>query len=226
MKYIILLLFCIVVLLVFIFLFSFYCIHKYRLKITKKYYSNDLDLYNLFTDINGFVIKKHDTYNLTYGEITPKAIDNIKTYLENNKIKPDIFIDLGCGAGKSLVMAKYKGFKECYGIEIVKERYDEAMKLHSKLDPEDKKSIHIFNDDLFNFNKLIKIDDKRHYTVFISNLLFSKDLNDKIWKYLNEILPKNSIIVVSQKFVSDPIDYIDTPMSWSEASKCHIYKIN
>jgi hypothetical protein len=50
----------------------------YRHKKLKSIYKDDLDLFYLFHDINGFIIKKHNKYDLTYGEITPKAIDNMK----------------------------------------------------------------------------------------------------------------------------------------------------
>lgn len=216
-----------IIVVIFFLIFSLlYGLIKYRENVIKTYYKDDIYLYNLFHDINGFVMKSHDKYNLTYGEITPNAIQNMKKYLETQNIKPDIFIDLGCGAGKSLVMAKYKGFKECYGIELVRERYNEAIKLYNRLDDNYKKSIYIYNDDLFNIKDIIQIDKNRHYTIFISNLLFSTELNNKIWKYLNDIMPNGTIVIVSKFFTGiDSSDNINTPMSWSDKSKCYIYKI-
>jgi hypothetical protein len=197
----------------------------YRNQKLKSIYGDDLDLYHLFNGIDGFIIKTHDIYNLTYGEVTPNAINNIIKYLEKINKKPDIFIDLGCGAGKSLVIAKYKGFKECHGIELVKERYDESIRLRERLDNNHKKSIYIYNNDLFNFKDIIKINPKRHYTIFISNLLFSDELNKKIWQYLNEIMPNGSIIIVSRPLTYKWYEMIDTPMSWSKISKCYTHII-
>jgi hypothetical protein len=221
MMNIILLIYLIIWIIFILFSIILYC----RYKKLKSIYKDDIDLYYMFNGINGYITKQHDKYNLTYGEITPKAINNIKKYLEKQNINPDIFIDLGCGVGKSLVIAKYKGFKECYGIEIVKERYDEAIRLYNRLETLYKNDIYIYNDDLFNIKKIIKIDNKRHYTIFISNLLFSKELNKKIWNYLNEIMPNGSIIIVSQSFDSKHIEIIETPMSWSNISECYIYII-
>lgn len=210
-----------------LFIILFMIIVYYRRKYLESIFKDDeLDLHYLFNGINGFTFEKNDKYNLTYGEITLSGIKNIKKYLIKHHIKPDIFIDLGCGAGKSVVMASKCGFKECYGIEITENRYNESIKLYNRLDKKEQEKINMIHDDLFNMDNLIEIDNNRHYTIFVSNLLFSVELNKNLWSFLKKILPNNSILVVSNQVEYNKYeDRIDTPMTWDRKGKCYIYKI-
>jgi hypothetical protein len=200
----------------------------YMKRIKNLYYYNgkpNIYLYNLFSDLSGYSLLKNDKYNYTYGEITLESIMNMSKYLDKQNIEKDIFIDLGCGIGKSLIMARIAGFKESYGIELIKERFDQGMMMYNRLDKNEKNNVKIYNGDLFDMEKIRPIDKKRKYVIFVSNLLFSANLNERLWKKLNEILPNNSIVFVSKQLTDEYLDILETPMSWSNMSKCYIYKI-
>jgi hypothetical protein len=190
---------------------------------------NEEKIKKIYEGLSGFTKSESDKYNTTYGEITFAGIDSISKFLDENKIKKDIFIDLGCGIGKSLLMAIMNGFEKAYGTELVKERYDIAMKAYEKMDESDKKNIEIYNQDLFNFNKLSELDRSKNVVVFISNLLYDNNMNIKLFNHLR-VLPIGSIIIVSKK-PSKNIDniifekLIRVPMSWNDLSECYVYKV-
>lgn len=187
-----------------------------------------INIDNIYQDLSGYTSSKHDTYNLTYGEITLDGMNNIVKYLDDNNIRKDIFIDLGCGIGKSLMMARMKGFNKCIGIELVKERFDNAIIAYNRLDKKDQEGIEIYNNDLFEESRIKELDKNISVVVFVSNLLFNNDINNKMFTYLSEILPKNSLIIVSKKPMNENIKYItelQVPMSWMSKSICYIYQI-
>jgi hypothetical protein len=196
---------------------------------TKNNTEHFIDIGIIYKDLNGYISSKHDTYNLTYGEITLDGMNNIVKYLDDNNIRKDIFIDLGCGIGKSLIMAKMKGFKRCIGVELVKERFDNAMIAYNRLDKQDQEGIEIYNNDLFEEPRIRELDKNNSVIVFVSNLLFNQDVTNKMFTYLTDILPSNSLIIVSKRPTtdSDKLKYISTlevPMSWMSKSICHLYK--
>jgi len=185
--------------------------------------------------VDGFIRlpdnKMHgDQYNLTYGELTSEGMENIVKYLESRdiKIRDSTFIDLGCGNGKTLVYAIIYGFKKALGTEIVKERYEYALKKRELLDPNIKDHITISNLDIFDLPSEYFLPTIYHGNViiFISNLLFPEETTQKIIQFLSKIVAKNTIVIASKipnnlykfKFIRQ----IDIPMSWSMKSSCYI----
>jgi hypothetical protein len=203
------------------------CVYYLFTKNDKEHF---IDIDNIYKDLSGFTGSSHEKYNVTYGEITIDGIDNIVTYLKENNIERNIFIDLGCGIGKSLVMAKMKGYDKAIGVELIKERYDIARVAYDKLDSEYKKNIEIYNNDLFEEERIKKLNINKPVTVFVSNLLFDIDMNIKLFEHLSNILPNNSIIIVSKQPNKLPenikeIGNIKVPMTWTKDSNCYIYKL-
>jgi SAM-dependent methyltransferase len=147
-------------------------------------------------------------YNLGYGEITNNSFKIMRTFLK--KIgKYDIFIDLGCGSGRSLALSLNNGFKYAKGVEIVEERYNYAVKSLKKI-ANIKKKYEIICSDIFDLKK----------TFF----------DQKLIKFLNDNIDKDTIIfltvIPSELYNFEILDRIETPMSWSSDSKCYILKKN
>jgi SAM-dependent methyltransferase len=201
----------------------------------------DLNMLKLIKEIyvDGFIRlpdnKMHgDQYNLTYGELTSEGMENIIKYLKSRgiKMRDSTFIDLGCGNGKTLVYAIIYGFKQARGTEIVKERYEYALKKRELLAPNVKDYITISNLDIFDLPSkyFTPTIDSEYVIIFISNLLFPEETTQKIIQFLSKIVAKNTIIIASKipnklykfKFVKQ----IDIPMSWSIQSSCYILSIN
>ena len=172
-------------------------------------------------------IGKHET---GYGEITCVGMESICDVLEYHKfdLKDTIFIDFGCGIGKSLVMAKLLGFKKAVGVEIVKQRCNIAWSVIQNLPDYLKQDIEIYNADMLNFS-LEKILDgsTKPVVIFASNLLWSPDvIKDFYAKYMRET-PEGSMIVASrcfvhpgdEKFIVSKNEY-SVPMSWSKFDTC------
>lgn len=183
----------------------------------------------IFSDVSGH-IKINDTYPkeyaYTYGEIQFDAMQNIFKESQNNNI--DTFIDLGCGVGKGLVLAKFVGFKKVYGIEIIKERCDKALIAISKLPDIDKNDIFVYNKDFFDID-LKKF--KKPVTIFISNLIFTEDVNRKLFDYIIDNTQKGTMIFCSKfnvKNYDKPLKYkkmISTPMSWCKTAFCFVFTV-
>jgi SAM-dependent methyltransferase len=166
-----------------------------------------------------------EEYNLGYGEITNHSFKNIKNFLKKVG-KYDIFIDLGCGSGRSLALALNNGFKYAKGVEIVEERYNYAVKSLKKI-TNIKNKYEIICSDIFNLKKSFFGSE---CVIFISNLLFPKETTHKIIKFLNDNVKKDTIIfltvIPSELYDFQIVDRIETPMSWSSDSKCYVLKKN
>lgn len=183
----------------------------------------------IFLDINGFGKVKDiypKNYKYTYGEIQIEAMQNIFKEAQDNNIS--IFIDLGCGVGKGLVLAKFVGFKKVYGVEIVQERYEKAIRAISKLPKIDKNDIFIYNKDLFNFDLS---QFRTPVAIFISNLVFPDDVNTRLFDYIINNSQKGTMIFCSKFHINEydkPLRYeklLNTPMSWAKNGKCFVLKI-
>jgi hypothetical protein len=187
-----------------------------KLKVDKIFNNN-----SFITVPNNF----YGDYNLTYGEITWEGMENISKYMELKDWSKNTFIDLGSGNGKTLVYALLNGFKEAKGTEIVKTRHKYAMNMRKKLDSYMRDKIKLSNKDMF------KLDPSYFppgSVIFISNLVFSKDITQKLINFLGENTPSDVIIILSSipddlgKFKL--IEKIELPMSWSVDSKCAILR--
>ncbi len=166
-------------------------------------------------------------YNLTYGELTYQGMDNIGKYLELKDWPKKTFIDLGSGNGRTLAYAILNGFKEAKGSEIVQARHEYAMKMREKLDDYMRDKIKLSKSDLF------KLDPSYFPTgsvVFISNLVFPEQTNQKLVNFLSKTTPSDVIVIMSalpkdlQNF--KVIETINAPMSWSKDSKCYVLAKN
>lgn len=191
---------------------------KYKLKLVEELYGPE-----------GFITvdnkSKGDQYNLTYGELTSKGMGQIVKYLEAKGVKPKetTFIDLGCGNGKTLAYAAVYGFKQARGAEIVEARYDYAERKRAQLEERMRERIRLTNSDMFN---LPKNYFPTKSVVFVSNLVFPDETNQKLIQFLSEITPAETIIIVSKVpnnlYKLKLIEKINVPMSWATNSECYV----
>lgn len=168
---------------------------------------------------------KGDQYNLTYGELTSKGMEQIVNYLETKNIQPSqsTFIDLGCGNGKTLAYATVYGFKQARGAEIVEARYAYAERKRAQLEKRMRERIQITRADIF--------DLPANYfppksVVFVSNLLFPDETNQKLIQFLGSNTSADTIIIVSKVpsnlYKLKLIEKIHVPMSWAANSECYV----
>ena len=157
-------------------------------------------------------------YPLTYGELTLEGMKQIFNDFDTNQKK---IIDLGSGLGKIPLMAiLYFNFSKATGVELSIERHLKAMEMYKDLPEENKKKIEYINDDLFNIN-IFEYD-----YIFVSNLCFSDELNEKLQIKLENESKKDAIIILSKPFNSNKFKLLQEKkvnMTWNKQSKIHLY---
>jgi hypothetical protein len=172
--------------------------------------------------------KDYKDNHITYGEITYEGIQIIKEIYD--KLNLEYFIDIGSGNGKlPLFIAENNNIKKSVGIELVEIRHNRAMELKSQLAnnfSEITQKVEFINDDFNNVNfSTVLNNNNKPVAVFISNLCFSPELNEKLYKKLLEELPSGSVIIASKKANianGKRTDTIKCPMSWSVDSSVFV----
>ena len=174
------------------------------------------------------LISNYKGHKITYGELTYEGIE----LLSKNFIECNFFLDIGSGRGKlSLYMACKDNIEKSIGIELVKERHDDAIQLKEKLNNYSNfiSKVEFINDDIFN-TELNKIFNKP-VLVYISNLVFDTELNNRLFNKLSKELNNKSIIVCSKKHTIENIDNLEyynkmlIDQSWNKKSNVYIYKL-
>lgn len=176
---------------------------------------------------------------ITYGEVTYEGIDILQKrvfqkYLQNrNNV---VFIDIGMGRGKlPLYMSANPHIVKSIGVELVKERYEDAIQL--KKDILKKGKFQRFTDKVLfingDFLKDETTKDIQELTksnpcfIWISNLCFGNDLTNKIFDKLHDLIHRDSIVCCSVAPPHQPkFDFqeeVVIPMSWSKNSNVNIF---
>jgi len=171
----------------------------------------------------------YSNHKITYGEMDYDGLDTLLNYLSNYSFNS--FIDIGSGRGKlCLYMASISSIIKSIGIEIVKERHDDALELKSKLSNyEETLKVDFINGDFveYDFKKL----NLTKVLIWISNLCFDQEITNKIFNKILSELPSKTIIACSKSHDFDnpkikKLDQISVKMSWSQDSNIYIYEIN
>ncbi len=205
---------CMIIILLFLFFYQ---------ENNKENFITTEEINNIFS--NGFIAVKKDKkkYNnnvVIYGEISNEGIE----ILSNLTPTKNLFIDLGCGSGRSLVYALNNNFKKAKGVELVLERVEYGVK-HIELFPSQiKDNIEIKHDDILNLTKDYFVGAN---IIYISNLMFTDEINNNIFKLLSKNMDENSLVAISKK-PSDTHNLIlmkevIVPMSWDNNSTLFIY---
>jgi SAM-dependent methyltransferase len=161
-------------------------------------------------------VNKHYRYDgeyeiaLTYGELLKKSVEVLIEKI--NKFKKidnkDVFVDIGCGAGKLLMHLSIKSdFKTLIGVEIQKERLEYAKYIKKSLFDENN-SIFLFNKNIFDFDLSIG-------TIFFANDVY---FTEYMSKNIYDILPNGSHFITSKDIPECKIlkDEIYLHNSWSK----------
>ena len=207
---------------------------KYH-KVTKKMYMNKLKIHYPSCKYDGSLsnslFSKYSEHKITYGEMNYEGLEKLYKKVLNHNSKINTFIDIGSGRGKlCLFMAAIEKIKKSIGIELVKERFDDALELKEKLLFEYSNKVTFINSNVFEVNFKSLINDNSQVFVWFSNLCFEQSTTDSIFKKLSEELPTNSIICCSKKLNDTNIkltfiESLQIEMSWSKESVVYIYKI-
>jgi len=164
--------------------------------------------------------KKYGDNHTTYGEITYDGIEALKTHMKNYKY----FMDIGSGNGKfPLYMAGDNNILTSVGIELVEIRHNRAIELKNKLTEEFNNitnKVKLINADFRNVDfKQVLNNNNQPVIIFISNLCFSPEINNELYKKIKAELPSGSIIFSSKEINTlTKAQSIPCPMSWSSSS--------
>jgi hypothetical protein len=187
-------------------------------------------------------------HKITYGEMEYEGIQKLYEYTSSqfhNKI--DAFIDVGSGRGKlCMYMASKPKIVSVLGVELVKQRHDDALQLKTELQSKYSGKVEFINSDV------LQIDfspfKKRAVLVWFSNLCFDQSTTNSIFQKMSDDLPKGTIICCSKQPAHDGAspergtsigedsqesrawtgEYkssIIIPMSWSSNSTVYIYQL-
>ena len=172
-----------------------------------------------------------------YGEITLMGMRKIVREAKRVGVT-GVFIDLGCGVGKSLVLAKGLGMKTVVGVEIVEGRYKKAMAMREKLPVGMKEDMHVVCGDAFSGETEIPfIGSGERVIIFASNLLWSDEMNERLYELFLSKCYKGSLMVCSSYYKKEKgagdwvlrdipgirmVKKILVPMSWELMSECYL----
>ena len=154
-------------------------------------------------------------YETTYGEI----VDTTHLYqiIENHgsiSCKEMYFYDFGSGYGNIVLQFQNK-FQQSIGIELVKDRYDHAVKQNK------------FSNVNFIWENFFHIFLQNPCVILVNNLCLGTGTNKRLGcKLLNE-MKSNDILMVTKKIKSLELYYItyyNIQCSWGR-SELYVYKI-
>lgn len=193
---------------------------KYISKLKKMYPKQKYDSINLEHLYKG--------HRITYGEMEYSGIVKLYDYIKQN-YNPNIncFIDIGSGRGKlCMYMASQPKIKKVLGVELVKERHDDALDINSQLNYKYSKKVVLLNNNILD----VKFDEYKNNQILIwfSNLCFDLSTIDDIFNKIKNELPSGTIVCCSKKptiFNADLLNTVPIPMSWSKESNVYIYRL-
>lgn len=183
---------------------------------------------NIFDGIDGYVGSNLKDVSTVYGEVHTVGMKKVYALASRHNIHT--FLDLGCGIGKGVVIAKLLGFKTSYGVELVDTRVRDAVKATLKLPIKIRKDIHISQGNILDFD----IGQfKAPLCIFISNLLFSSELTRSIFHKIVKEAPDGTIVVSSANDIDKidvpyltPLGSMVTPMSWSYDTLSFVFRVD
>lgn len=166
--------------------------------------------------------------NKTYGEMEYEGIHKLYNFV-TKKYNQNVncFMDIGSGRGKlCMYMAAQPKIKDVLGVELIKERHDDAEILKSELKSEYSDKVVLLNKDVLQIN----FDKYKDSDIFIwfSNLCFDQSLVNTIFEKLKDELPAGTILCCSKQpvpIVGKLLDFVKVKMSWVKSSPVFIYRL-
>ena len=170
----------------------------------------------------------YNNNNITYGEMNYDGIEKLYNYIiQNYNANINTFIDLGSGRGKlCMYMAAQSKIKHVLGVELVKERYNDAEVLKSELQHDFANKVKLLNENILNVD-FTNYKNKQIF-IWLSNLCFGLSNTDNIFQKLQTDLPSGTIICCSKKPESTTLECLTTiqiPMSWCNSSNVYLYRL-
>ena len=192
------------------------------------------DMKDFYAGINGFGAKTiSENENSVYGEITLAGLqalaDTFKRFapLSGFDKTHRNFVDLGSGIGKVVIgLAILVPEIQSNGIEYVHERHEMALSARKRIQTNSLANrIHFRNGSFLEPPYIFK----NTCWIFVSNLMFSEELQAALAKRLEaECTPKTLIICSKELPLAAPFECLDRgiviPMSWSATSTCYVYR--
>jgi hypothetical protein len=119
-------------------------------------------------------------------------------------------------------MAAQPKISRVVGIELVKERHEDALQLQNDLKSEFSNKITLFHKNVLE----VSMEEYKQYKNFIwfSNLCFTDTLTHEIVQKLQE-LPGSILCCSKQLNLGKFITSITIPMSWCASSTVYIYEL-
>lgn len=171
--------------------------------------------------------KNYFGHSTTYGEIISTGVGTIADISRTEGIK--VFMDMGSGIGKSVVIARLYGFERCIGIEIVEKRHYQALRVLRQLPARISNDIELYNQDIFDFDFS---SIKEPISIFASNILWSKETTKDMFAMIaKRCKPRTLVFVSSFDFHDGDLDrfykytVVSIPMSWDWQSICYVYQL-
>lgn len=160
----------------------------------------------------------NSNYTSTYGELTREGMEQmIRGYNTTNKT----YVDLGSGLGKTpLYGVMDHKFKYAVGVELAKERHQKAIEMKSKLPEKVQQRLDYFQNDI------LKFDISSYDYIFISNLCFTEEVNEKLTNKLASEAKNNSYIFASKELVHPKLKILEkryVKMTWKSDSLINVY---
>ena len=151
---------------------------------------------------------------MVYGELTERGA---KRMMKGVNKTGKVFADMGSGKGAvCIAVAKlFPQLKTVMGVELVRERHDEAKAAVAR-SFERKHNVKLVNGDLFD-------QDFRPVNImYVSNLCFDQAMNGRLSAKVNREMLGGSVVFCSKQLeFSRPVKVVrieDVEQSWSKAS--------
>jgi len=144
------------------------------------------EILNLFFDLNfGVETRKRKIYNSTeffdYMPSYKKTVTNALLYLKKNyQLKHYNFLDIGCGKGKTMILASKYSFKQITGYEIDKDVFSVLKK---NINQKKFRNFKVYN-------KSIKISEIENNSV----IYFYNPFNEELSKRLFDEISINTLL--------------------------------
>jgi len=170
----------------------------------------------------------YKNHKIVYGEMEYTGIQQLYTYLcEHYNSNINCFIDIGSGRGKlCMYMAAQPNINHVLGIELVKQRHEDAETLKTQLQSSYANKVVLLNKNVLDldFNNY----SKQRIFVWLSNLCFDQSTTNDLFVKLKSCLPVGTIICCSKKpeassGFGDSVGIVVVPMSWTQTSNVYIY---
>lgn len=154
-----------------------------------------------------------------YGEATRSGVNQMIKHFRP-LTKDDVFLDIGSGRGKMVLhMAVQTPVKKCIGVELVKSRHGDAIKLKEEIGDIPGKEVIFINEDIF------KTDAIQQATIIYANvIMWDESLVQKILENMSEgssIYFNKLVFDKNNRYITD--ESVELDMSWREKSTYQFY---